>query len=860
MQPLGLHSPLGRSTPLGDAHQMMRLRTPLGQFTSSVDPSSSAPKPFQTLGQILQASFLERSLPYQNIATTPPTASESAVAAQFIDFPFVDQPSNFEFTESQGNPAIANLEPLVQPKSLPTQKPLAQTADFLISPFTEVSDYSDPASSSQSTADPGAQETTIPERIETQVQTQIQTQFEAFSATEQSSSFTTSSTPSPAPPSQLSDLSPGTIPTVDAIADPALSVSKEDPSEPDQLPNEAGIQTNLEIQTQIQEQTASATVPTQPSSESEPTNIDSNINSEESLSQPYSTAPPQLDSVTTTDKFLTPPTSPPPALQTASLSLTSSTPPAEPQAALPLPLTQPPIPQQTESISVTESSDMDSLQLQPLEPSAQTPIPTESSSPVHQLQAQPLGQLIEPIHQVGELFGQEAATNQPNPLETEQAQAQDTIPLSQEAQPLTAKQSEMPIVAQAEPPPIQQQIEPATEALEAEPSTQQPALNPQLNNREAIAPTASIPVSETEARKNLPATDPLPPQIELKSANQPQAATEYPTESGASAVVEHPSSEASTSIEPAVSNIDQTQQTIQAKLEPATSQEQPPITSSIATSTDIHKNAPDTIAPDTIEQSRDQIRLDIPQLPQHPPLGLQKPLAATPDLLRTILPDQKLRSPPIESSQSATTSSLSVPNELTETPAAKRDTPMTWSSVAELLGESSTTNRRPESWQEQFNLQTPVTEELISPRLEQTSQPPTIGGNAAQEYTLTSPLANLDTQLPDQIVGLQDKSTLINEEQMELLAQTVYRLMRDRFILNQERSLHVVASHSHWLDVFSYHNFQSTAPSNSTSSAPNQQLVLDNYPPDRQLQTLVQEVYQLTQLRLEQDRERLSYF
>ncbi|NJL20939.1 MAG: hypothetical protein HC895_09170 [Leptolyngbyaceae cyanobacterium SM1_3_5] len=218
------------------------------------------------------------------------------------------------------------------------------------------------------------------------------------------------------------------------------------------------------------------------------------------------------------------------------------------------------------------------------------------------------------------------------------------------------------------------------------------------------------------------------------------------------------------------------------------------------------------------------------------PLGLAKPLAEPPDLLMPKLDSQQNKADRQSGFEAIEPASPSI-------------APNTWSSIDGLLAESNGENS--EAWQQQFNLQSPVTEELVSPIAERSPSTPAVDSqspqaNSEQQYTLISPIA---TPTPPQ--------EAIDEQQLELFAQLVYGLIRDRLAIEKERYFHITANHLPWIDIISPEFFKSiklTAQPNSPNAQ--QQPTAMVYPPQRQLEELTQAVYQLIQQKLTQERER----
>lgn len=248
---------------------------------------------------------------------------------------------------------------------------------------------------------------------------------------------------------------------------------------------------------------------------------------------------------------------------------------------------------------------------------------------------------------------------------------------------------------------------------------------------------------------------------------------------------------------------------------------------------------------------------DIPMLSRRQLLGHTDPLANWSDLL---MPKREARWPNSPSVEATSDSALSTISKLPNSAIAASDTPDAWASIDELLGQPplSQTTVQTEPWQQQFNLHSnlyPVSETLVNrftqPSAEIASRPQ-IDRNSEidgeRHYTLSS--AFLSSTEAGQTKGA------IAPAELELLAQMVYGLVRDRFAIDKERYLQVAASQSTWIDIISANSFKPATSTEIKSVNIQLQPAATSPPVQRQLEALTQAVYQLIRLRLEQDRER----
>jgi hypothetical protein len=178
------------------------------------------------------------------------------------------------------------------------------------------------------------------------------------------------------------------------------------------------------------------------------------------------------------------------------------------------------------------------------------------------------------------------------------------------------------------------------------------------------------------------------------------------------------------------------------------------------------------------------------------------------------------------------------------------DTPTSWSNISELLGESYTATSDSLQTKEQL---TPVPFSI-----EQASSP---------SYTLISPdradnpAPTASAETSQQIIaGAPAEKASIDEEQLEELAQKVYTLMRQWLEIEQERHGNQGVGFPIWLsNITSIYGTSAKVKSSSKQSTPGQQpanATGEISPTDDKIQKLTREIYYLTQQRVEIEQER----
>jgi hypothetical protein len=222
------------------------------------------------------------------------------------------------------------------------------------------------------------------------------------------------------------------------------------------------------------------------------------------------------------------------------------------------------------------------------------------------------------------------------------------------------------------------------------------------------------------------------------------------------------------------------------------------------------------------------------------PLGLSKPLNTTNNLISPSFSDSNGE----QSFSSAATED--------ETPPSQ-NIPNSWSSISELLGENPTSKK-----QDEFAPLFLLAPETTSPSYSLSSPISTDSSAAEISESSTSPASEEISQQPTTNTARQDSK--IEEEQLEMLAQKVYTLLRQRLEIDLERqgkgSVGYPMSLSNITSAYGTSTKVKSAPKKSTPG----QKTADNpdevSPADDQLQKLTREVYHQIRQRLEIDRER----
>ncbi|WP_204150149.1 hypothetical protein [Leptolyngbya sp. CCY15150] len=254
--------------------------------------------------------------------------------------------------------------------------------------------------------------------------------------------------------------------------------------------------------------------------------------------------------------------------------------------------------------------------------------------------------------------------------------------------------------------------------------------------------------------------------------------------------------------------------------------------------------------------------LDMPSLVQRSPLGAYQSLV--PNL--NMLDDVEDQMPELDDLPQDLTAAqqllekLPIPSQVTEgLNTLPTNTPSNWSSLEDLLGQTVQQERqnvtdgltKTEPWSDYFEQQSPITETLMSPMTALRSE--------VDNSSLTTFINPMTQALPQMLEGGGD----IDAQQLEVLAQVVYLLLRDRLSLEQERQSFHTFTPLPWLNVVSHSNTALTSgQSKKMQSLERINIVLIGHDlqAGTQLADLCQEVYYMIHLRLQREQERLGLY
>jgi hypothetical protein len=249
------------------------------------------------------------------------------------------------------------------------------------------------------------------------------------------------------------------------------------------------------------------------------------------------------------------------------------------------------------------------------------------------------------------------------------------------------------------------------------------------------------------------------------------------------------------------------------------------------------------------------------------PLGQSQPLARDSDYLPSSFVSNSLKeildysgennSSPIQKKEGIR--GKTAKNSLS--PSQTLDIPKSWSNVSELIGNSSDTpdSEKTEDWGGLTGLMgdTNLLSEnpSASNAIIQTK-------NASIEGELLSPISFEEIEeeeipslppSPQTLEQISDLEQPIGEEELEFLAQLVYRLVRSRLNIEREQQYNQLGGASFWLDTVYFARDEQSSLS-STAMLTTLETV-NPYTSDR-LAMLAREIYVLLQIRLECDRDR----
>lgn len=171
---------------------------------------------------------------------------------------------------------------------------------------------------------------------------------------------------------------------------------------------------------------------------------------------------------------------------------------------------------------------------------------------------------------------------------------------------------------------------------------------------------------------------------------------------------------------------------------------------------------------------------------------------------------------------------------------ADKNQSASWSNLSELMGQPPPTS-------EQMLDDTSLEDEVSSPPLTSASPTP-------DSAILTPSTPSTQKQIQLQAVGQNSQTASIDQQQLEMLAQGVYQLIRQYLSTNQERYDNRPIGYPVWLNPVISVDKTSKGKSNESPSTSSEAASIDS-----KTQTLTREVYGQIQQRVTVDRERRGY-
>ncbi|MGD1715695.1 hypothetical protein, partial [Dapis sp. BLCC M172] len=268
----------------------------------------------------------------------------------------------------------------------------------------------------------------------------------------------------------------------------------------------------------------------------------------------------------------------------------------------------------------------------------------------------------------------------------------------------------------------------------------------------------------------------------------------------------------------------------------------------------------DTIPQETTENQVSQIqpRLNPENLTNLNPIQSHSPLAQQSDFIQSQLMNEFFES--LSTSETLTDIGSFKPSKNQATPQITE----VWSNQFQLIDESvPVIDNIQESWSN-------ITEILDYDRFNpssnsqlplETSELITIGKEQSIPELPTS--ISSSSAKVEKVIGEDGEITLIDKEQLEMLARKVYNLLRQQLEIERERHDFKTGGSLPWLDTISQTAPIKTPGLSSSLNRPGQlqsqtgaTVSLVNY----KLQTLTRKIYQLLQLKIEIERERLGLY
>lgn len=873
MQPLGLHQPLGSTVPLGQREQRF-VRSPLGHFTSPTHSPHIQRLP--TLGQRLQADFLQRSEYSADIVAGLPS---SELTDSGLPNPDLSNPGladlldvNTASTSVQMSPDSATSLP---GRSTPSKGAVTRTA--LTPEIDAPSSWNQlkPLSRQPLATPPKALTPQnivpeiVPERIQTRVQTQIQAQIQTQ-------------------PVSRSRVQPPSFPSNTSQSAAVDSLELDTSEAPDTISALIENPSDIDVQHRATEDAQESQQKSEQGDRINPIDLTDPI---EKINSPSTSSLPAVPEPIASDP-------PPQPLQPQLFPLQS------PQTEAPQPGIQPQIqPQQPESSPEilqarpttepqTESQSIlsDSPEVNSTQSVIQQQTQSDSQTLLDSKTEQEQEQLVKPTESLkSSEFLPQTDLPQTDLPQTEISQTE--ISFTTTTRPISTHSPSIQLEAEGESNGEHQETLAAIDDSLASPfqsSTveSETEITPTTQLREITTGSTDflMPISSNE---DLSASEPqkpvellVEPSPELESNNQTESVVQFrlersplqrnttqdnnlePQEASLwntgnqrpeqAAKESVPQIEARSSgfisskpVEQASAKQPEIQSVLQAPIQPLN--EEPAAIDQDSTLQAKNDSELDEIAVPGSE--RIQNRFDRSAFQQRQPLGRIQPLA-TPTPIMPKLDQQSTAegksSPSMVGAPSASSLTSSPPKRSTISPTSVV-TPDAWSSIEDLIGKSGLPSSQP--WEQEFNLQSPLGEDLVSPIATNTIQAPTNqSGEMQSQYTLSNYGVNLKQP------GTKNK---IDDEKLEWLAHIIYGSIRDRLVIDRERHRYTAATHPPWTDTLDPNFFKPTTLTSQTNAPDTQQQPISTrYPPSRPLETLIQEMYKRMQFRLEQDKER----
>jgi hypothetical protein len=167
-------------------------------------------------------------------------------------------------------------------------------------------------------------------------------------------------------------------------------------------------------------------------------------------------------------------------------------------------------------------------------------------------------------------------------------------------------------------------------------------------------------------------------------------------------------------------------------------------------------------------------------------------------------------------------------------------------------------------WEDEFaSLVTTDRESSSSEAIANSQESVTLGTDNRASSPGTTPISISSPATSTQPTADKEREDSI-EEQLEILAQKIYSLIRQRLEIDKERQGHYCTGHPPWLDTLDPKSSNTASSTSARSPQTAGQLTAslngEVSSLDGKLEILTQEVYNLLRLRLEIERERQNIY